>query len=91
MAVVEESQGYILRMLNDLETELAQFAGSYTPAAGQRVLLDEAGNGGQGLKARNSERLFGRLDSLCGEMKENDRLVSDAMRKMQQIEIMKAE
>ena len=65
--VVEESQNYIMKMLSELETDLSQFLSH----SGARV------GGGQyrgdqdvmpGLRARNSERLFQRLDGLCLEM-----------------------
>ena len=88
--VVEESQNYIMKMLFELETDLSQFLSH----SGARV------GGGQyrgdqdvmpGLRARNSERLFQRLDGLCLEMQDNDSLIADAMKKMNQIEISKSD
>jgi len=35
------------------------------------------------VNARGSERLFQRLETLSADMKENDRLIGEAMKKMQ--------
>jgi len=87
ISVVEESQNYMLKMLSELEGDLAHMLqqGIKNPRSltDQDVMPD--------FRARNSERLFQRLDTLCAEMKDNDKLIAEAMRKMHQIDIMQSD
>ena len=85
MSVIEESQKYMLNMLDELETDLSKMLAlsrsDLTPLYEDQDMQPNSQIKLTG--SSNEARLYQKLDKVSNEMRKNDELISECMKKMQ--------
>ena len=85
MAVMEESQKYMMTMLDDLESDVSKMLtlsrSDLTPLYEDQDMQPNSHIKLSG--SSNEARLFQKLDRMSTEMRKNDELIAECMKKMQ--------
>ena len=89
--VIEESQKFIMDMLNNMEKEMAQYIDMANNMRPRDSLYDDNQQPAPLHLQTDNQRLYHRLDTLCKDLHANDTLIGEALSKLHRMEQIECE